>query len=152
MRVLMMTVVLSSKRRWICTTQLSIFNRWYVLDQQNYMFQPKRGHHQVCPKWAIIEVHIIYVYYICTSLIDNFGQPDDCLYLGEKCSFVDPIHNTYYTYTLLLLLSVGLPVANAPDVLQPCGLLYYPWRSNSHHQSSLQEILAVRGGAKPYHF
>jgi len=27
---------------------------------------------------------------------------------------------------LLLLLSVGLLVANAPDVLQPCGLLYYP--------------------------
>ena len=27
---------------------------------------------------------------------------------------------------LLLLLSVGLPVANAPDVLQLCGLLYYP--------------------------
>ena len=27
---------------------------------------------------------------------------------------------------VLLLLSVGLPVANAPDVLQPCGLLYYP--------------------------
>ena len=26
----------------------------------------------------------------------------------------------------LLLLSVGLPVANAPDVLQPFGLLYYP--------------------------
>ena len=25
-----------------------------------------------------------------------------------------------------LLLFVGLPVANAPDVLQPCGLLYYP--------------------------
>jgi len=29
------------------------------------------------------------------------------------------------TYQGLLLLSVGLPVANAPDVLQPCGLLYY---------------------------
>jgi hypothetical protein len=29
-------------------------------------------------------------------------------------------------YCCLLLLSVGLPVANAPDVLQPCGLLYYP--------------------------
>ena len=27
---------------------------------------------------------------------------------------------------LLLLLSVGLPVANVPDVLQPCGLFYYP--------------------------
>ena len=27
---------------------------------------------------------------------------------------------------LLLLLSVGLPAANAPDVLLPCGLLYYP--------------------------
>jgi hypothetical protein len=26
----------------------------------------------------------------------------------------------------LLLLLLGLPVANAPDVLQPCGLLYYP--------------------------
>ena len=36
----------------------------------------------------------------------------------------------------LLLLSVGLQVANAPDVLQPCGLYYYPWCSNSHHQSS----------------
>ena len=27
--------------------------------------------------------------------------------------------------SVLLLLSVGLQVANAPDVLQPCGLLYY---------------------------
>ena len=26
----------------------------------------------------------------------------------------------------LLLLSVGLPVAHALDVLQPCGLFYYP--------------------------
>ena len=32
-----------------------------------------------------------------------------------------------------------LPVANAPDVLQPCGLLYYPWCSNSHHQSSSRD-------------
>ena len=47
----------------------------------------------------------------------------------------------------LLLFSLGLTVANAPYVLQPCGLLYYPWCSNSHHQSSSQEILAVRGGA-----
>ena len=39
---------------------------------------------------------------------------------------------------LLLLLSVGLPVANAPDVLQQCGLFYYTWCSNSHHQSSPQ--------------
>ena len=68
---------------------------------------------------------------------------------------------TYYTYMYytapslspgVLLLSVGLPVSNAPDVLQPCALLYYPWCSNSHHQSSPQEILAVRGGAKPYYF
>ena len=29
-------------------------------------------------------------------------------------------------YRVLLLLSVGFPAANAPDVLQPCGLLYYP--------------------------
>jgi hypothetical protein len=29
-------------------TQLNVSNRWYALDQQNYMFQP-RGHHQVCP-------------------------------------------------------------------------------------------------------
>jgi hypothetical protein len=27
---------------------------------------------------------------------------------------------------VILLLSVGLPVANAPDLFQPCGLLYYP--------------------------
>jgi len=31
-------------------TQLSVSNRWYVLDQQNYMFRQNRGHHQVCPK------------------------------------------------------------------------------------------------------
>jgi hypothetical protein len=29
-------------------------------------------------------------------------------------------------FLLLLLLSVGLLVVNTPDVLQPCGLLYYP--------------------------
>jgi len=33
---------------------------------------------------------------------------------------------TFHMHMFLLLLSVGLPVANAPDVLQPCGLLYYP--------------------------
>ena len=33
---------------------------------------------------------------------------------------------------------VGLPVANAPDVLQPCDLLYYPWCSNSHPKRSWQ--------------
>ena len=64
-----------------------------------------------------------------------------------------PLRQSYATgQVLLLLLSVGLPVANAPYVLQPCGLLYYPWCSNSHHQSSPQEILAVRGGAKLYYF
>jgi len=30
-------------------------------------------------------------------------------------------------YKILLLLSVGFPLANAPDVLQPCCLLYYPY-------------------------
>ena len=37
-----------------------------------------------------------------------------------------PIYRKTATYWGALLLSVGLPVANAPDVLQPCGLLYYP--------------------------
>jgi len=36
------------------------------------------------------------------------------------------LHVNFFTLELLLLLSVGLPVANATDVLQPCGLLYYP--------------------------
>ena len=35
------------------------------------------------------------------------------------------VETEFCMVTLLLLLSVGLPVANAPDVLQPCGLLYY---------------------------
>jgi hypothetical protein len=39
-------------------------------------------------------------------------------------------HSDFYGFMcfkwVLLLLSVGLPVANAPDVLQPCGLLYCP--------------------------
>ena len=34
--------------------------------------------------------------------------------------------NELFLTVAVLLLSVGLPVANAPDVLQPCGLLYYP--------------------------
>jgi hypothetical protein len=29
------------------------------------------------------------------------------------------------TYIIIIILVVWLPVANAPDVLQPCGLLYY---------------------------
>ena len=65
---------------------------------------------------------------------------------------IDPRTVRLPAQCLLLLLSVGLPVANAPDVLQPCGLLYYPSCSNSHHKSSPQEILAVRGEAKPYYF
>ena len=84
------------------------------------------------------------------------------------CDF-NPRRPTKYAGMLLLLLSVGLPVANAPDVLQPCGLLYYPlmfqlsppvvsprdpcsqrWsykpyfrRSNFHHWP---EILVAKGG------
>ena len=52
---------------------------------------------------------------------------------------------------LLLLLFVGLPVANAPDVLQPCG---YCTTLNVQTLTTtrLQEILAARGGAKPYYF
>ena len=41
--------------------------------------------------------------------------------LGDRRYFL-----CYLLTSLFLLLSVGLPVANAPDVLQPCGLLYYP--------------------------
>ena len=37
-----------------------------------------------------------------------------------------PIIRSSRIIQMVLLLSVGLPVANAPDVLQPCGLLYYP--------------------------
>jgi len=35
-------------------------------------------------------------------------------------------YNIHLAVCLLLLLSVGLPVANAPDVLHPYGLLHYP--------------------------
>ena len=41
-----------------------------------------------------------------------------------KCKMLRGIYSAIYGDVLLL--SVGLPVANAPDVLQPCGLLYYP--------------------------
>ena len=77
---------------------------------------------------------------------------DKILMYLVKCKIQSKFTIYVYTGLLLLLLSVGLSVANAPDVLQPCGLLYYPWCSNSHHQSTPQEILAVRGGAKPYYF
>ena len=73
--------------------------------------------------------------------------PNRMFYSTPKLLSLDSHHHPWK-----FLLSVGLPVANAPDVLQPCGLFYYPWCSNSHHQSSPQEILAVRGGAKPYYF
>jgi hypothetical protein len=53
-----------------------------------------------------------------SSLMSGTEQFNTCLkcFLRTVCSLA----------VLLLLLSVGLPVANAPDVLQPCGLLYYP--------------------------
>ena len=78
------------------------------------------------------------------------GKIQVSLKSGKNSSYFiwRPIHIFYHTRSVLLF-SVGLPVANAPDVLQPCGLLYYPWCSNSHHQSVVfQEILAVRGAAK----
>ena len=40
--------------------------------------------------------------------------------------FIAYVHFVGSKDVILLLLSVGLPVANAPDVLQPFGLLYYP--------------------------
>ena len=46
-----------------------------------------------------IVLHVMYLYFQDRTLISNAA---------------------------VLLLSVGLPVANAPDVLQLCGLLYYP--------------------------
>ena len=53
---------------------------------------------------------------------------------------------------LLRLLSEWPPVANDPDVLQPCGLLYYPQMFKLSPPVVFQEILAVRRGAKPYYF
>ena len=59
--------------------------------------------------------------------------PQDYLQWQEWLSHKWKIHNVQpnrlnlsTVLILLLLLSVGLPVANAPDVLQPCGLLYHP--------------------------
>ena len=48
------------------------------------------------------------------------------MYVGICCSVLLTAASLCI-YTLdLFFFSVGLPVANAPDVLQPCGLLYYP--------------------------
>jgi hypothetical protein len=47
---------------------------------------------------------------------------DICSYIKCSVLFIFAI-NSVEAY---LLLSIGLPVANAPDVLQPCGLLYCP--------------------------
>ena len=47
--------------------------------------------------------------------------PEDDLIRVETGS-----HRFMYICTVLLFFSVGLLVANAPDVLQPCGLFYYP--------------------------
>ena len=90
----------------------------------------------------ILYLHSLYMYLVPTTGLHT--HPAFC-----KRDLLPPL--PLYSHCLLLL-SVGLPVANAPDVLQPCGLLYYTWCSKSHHQSSPQEILAVRGGAKPYYF
>jgi hypothetical protein len=46
------------------------------------------------------------------------GRFDSCVGVWLICVFVQVF--------LLLLLFFGLAVANAPDVSQPCGLLYYP--------------------------
>ena len=50
---------------------------------------------------------------------------------------------------VLLLLSVVLPVANAPDIQQPCVL---PLMFKLSPPVVSSRVLAVRGGAKPYYF
>ena len=58
------------------------------------------------------------------------GEPDrpqiTVRHMRIACWVTKATDTPSYVIGLLLLLSVGLPVANAPDVLQPCGLLYYP--------------------------
>ena len=44
----------------------------------------------------------------------------------KSVSFILLADSIIQNVDVVVLLSVGLPVANAPDVLQPCGLLYYP--------------------------
>jgi hypothetical protein len=62
----------------------------------------------------------------------QFQHPQFVLFLNP-CRCV-----AFCDLSFLFFFSVGLPVANAQDVLQPCGLLYYPWYSNSHHQLSYE--------------
>ena len=58
----------------------------------------------------------------------NRGNPNALLlsrnYYWHQCGCANLWGGNFLL--LLLLLSVGIPVANAPVVLQPCGLLYYP--------------------------
>ena len=72
----------------------------------------------------------------CLLLHSWSGLICDETYRGPTAVYLNVEIFSYFKKCFLLLLSVGLPVANAPDVLQPYGWLYYPWCSNSHHQSS----------------
>jgi len=57
-------------------------------------------------------------------LIIIHGRLQDPLRRSYLCKVCINFRSSFFCDVLLL--SVGLPVANAPDVLQPCGLLYYP--------------------------
>ena len=51
------------------------------------------------------------------DIIHSFNKNEHAV---EKSDYFE-VNATNIWVNLLLLLSVGLPVANAPDILQPCG-------------------------------
>ena len=64
--------------------------------------------------------------FIRTHLVVSFQLMINTNDIKTRGSWVACGPGVLFIRSSLLLLSVGLPVANAPDVLQPCGLLYYP--------------------------
>jgi hypothetical protein len=62
-----------------------------------------------------------FISYVTEVTILRYNNESVILLVLNNLSFLTASHTTF-----LLFFSVGLPVANAPDVLQPRGLLYYP--------------------------
>ena len=94
-----------------------------------FVFHRKRDHTNkpICYKYTAYTIEIYRGFYETIVRLSGDHTNTDhghIFTIPKRLTFYDELHNSDAFF--FFLLSEGLPVANAPDVLQPCGLLYYP--------------------------
>jgi hypothetical protein len=109
----------SQTARPLCLTEIYFHNQILTLEIRVIVANMDNRHIFYIIGYGLYFSEIVARFHVGVRIYFLFGAPRETVR-----HFQPPVHQLYES--LLLLLSIGLPVANAPDVLQPCGLLYYP--------------------------